>query len=60
MYYMRNLKTKKCIEALCQLLSLKYYKTQTSLLKHEVCFILGQIGIDDYENLVRECVENDD
>ena len=60
MYHMRDKKSKACIRTLCLLLSKQYYKTQCSLLKHEICFILGQIGIDEFEELIRECIENDD
>ncbi len=45
---------------LCLLLSKQHSKSQSSLLKHEVCFILGQIGCDEYEHLIRECIENDE
>lgn len=41
---MRNENNEDVKKTLCLLLSKKYYKTQTSLLKHEICFILGQIG----------------
>lgn len=34
MYFMRNKKTKDCIESLCLMLTKKYYKEQCSLLKH--------------------------
>ena len=46
MYYMRDLGTKKEIRTLCELLTKKYFRYQSNLLKHEVCFILGQIGCD--------------
>ena len=45
---------------LCRLLSKEYFKTQTSLLKHEVCFIIGQVGCEGFEHLIRECLENDE
>ena len=57
---MRNKKSQECIRTLCLLLSKEYYKTQCSLLKHEICFILGQIGIDEFEGLIRECIENEE
>ena len=60
MYLMRDEKSDDCKKVLCQLLSKEYFRTQTSLLKHEVCFILGQIGCDNYEHLVRECIENEE
>lgn len=60
MYLMRNENDDEARKTLSQLLSKEYYKTQTSLLKHEICFILGQIGCEKYEDLVRECIENDD
>ena len=44
MYLMRDQNTEESRRILCELLSRKYYQTQTSLLKHEICFILGQIG----------------
>lgn len=44
MYHMRDLGTSEAIHVLCLLLSKKYSSTQSPLLKHEVCFILGQIG----------------
>ena len=50
---MRNENNEESRRTLCQLLSKEYFKTQTSLLKHEVCFILGQIGCENYEHLVR-------
>jgi hypothetical protein len=56
MYMMRNLNTPEVKKVLSRLLSLEFYKTQTSLLKHEICFILGQIGCENCENLVRECI----
>ena len=43
---------------MCRLLSKQHFQTQVSLLKHEVCFILGQIGCEGFEDLVRECIEN--
>jgi deoxyhypusine monooxygenase len=60
MYYMRDLNTEECRKVLCLLLSKEYFKTQTSLLKHEVCFVLGQIGCEGYEHLIRECIENEE
>lgn len=60
MYLMRDLNTEECRKTLCELLSLQYFKTQTSLLKHEICFIIGQIGCENYEHLIRECIENDE
>ena len=56
MYMMRNLNTAEVKKVLSRLLSLEFYKTQTSLLKHEICFILGQIGCENCEDLVRECI----
>jgi hypothetical protein len=29
-------------------------------MKHEICFIIGQIGCDDYEDMIRECMENEE
>ncbi len=49
MYYMRDIGTLKEIHALCLLVSKKYSPTQSPLLKHEVCFILGQIGCGEDE-----------
>ena len=46
MYLMRNQNSGEARKVLCQLLSKQYSKTQTSLLKHEVCFVLGQIGCE--------------
>ena len=34
---------------MCKLLSKEYFKAQTSLLKHEVCFVLGQIGCGKWD-----------
>lgn len=61
LYYLRDLESSQARLALCRLLSLAYYKTQPALLKHEVCFVLGQIGIEEgeQEQLVRQCIENE-
>ena len=47
---------------LCQLLSRSHFKSQPALFKHEVCFVLGQIGLGKgiQEELLRECIENDE
>lgn len=57
---LRNQRTEESIQVLCQLLSKKYAETQTSLLKHEIGFMLGQVGCGASEHLVRECIENED
>ena len=45
---------------LCQLLSRKYAETQNSLLKHEIGFMLGQVGCGSSEHLLKECIENEE
>lgn len=57
---MRNINTDKVKVQLCKLLSLAHFKIQSALFKHEVCFVIGQIGLDagEQESLIRECIEN--
>ena len=57
MYYLRNLEDEKSIKILCELLKFENRKFISPLMRHELCFILGQLNSKAKFNFVKEILE---